>query len=81
MNGAPYADAAKNLALKQAYTKLVAEGVKGLTYVVGKNLFKSPWINPTVGGVHSSDLGQYNVADYYVGLLPKVLKGGGGILG
>ena len=30
-------------------------------------------VNPTVGGVHSSDLGQYEIADFYVGFLPSVL--------
>ena len=29
--------------------------------------------NPTVGGIHSSDLGQYEIADFYVGFLPSVL--------
>ena len=50
-------------------------GVKGLYYVKGSDLFKSKLVNPTVGGVHSSDLGQYMIADYYVGFLPAVLAG------
>jgi hypothetical protein len=29
--------------------------------------------NPTVGGIHSSDLGQYEIADFYVGFLPSVM--------
>jgi len=33
-----------------------------------------PLINPTVGGVHSSDLGQYAIADYYVRNLPSILQ-------
>ncbi len=76
LNGSPYADTAKNEALKQAFDTLVGTlGVKGLYYVKGSDLFKSKLVNPTVGGVHSSDLGQYMIADYYVGFLPAVLAG------
>jgi hypothetical protein len=49
------------------------DGDKHLSYVYGKDLFKSPLVNPTVGGTHSSDLGQYMIADYYVKYLPIVI--------
>ena len=70
-----YADASKNEALKNAFDDLVSQGDKHLHYVYGRDLFKDlgPLVNPTVGGVHSSDLGQYEIADYYVGALPNIL--------
>eukprot|EP00948_MAST-09A_sp_MAST-9A-sp1_P001658 g1658.t1 len=74
LNGPPYDDASKNAALRTAYDSLIADGVKNLHYVEGKNLFKSPLVNPTVGGVHGSDLGQYEITDYYAKYLPKILK-------
>ena len=78
LNGPPYADASKNAALKQAFDTLVGSlGVKGLHYVKGSDLFKSEFVNPTVGGVHSSDLGQYMIADFYVKFLPTLLKKSG----
>ena len=73
LDGPPFADAAKNKALRNAYNTLLTSGVQNLHYVEGKDLFKNPLVNPTVGGVHSSDLGQYEIADYYVGYLPTVL--------
>jgi hypothetical protein len=74
LNGPPFADASKNKALRDAFNTLIANGVKNLHYVEGKNLFKNPFVNPTVGGVHSSDLGQYEIADYYVGYFPTILN-------
>ena len=73
-HGLPYADAPKNQALKDAFNTLVANGIQNLHYVKGQDLFKNPLINPTVGGVHSSDLGQYEIADYYTGFIPTVLN-------
>eukprot|EP00940_MAST-03C_sp_MAST-3C-sp2_P000994 g994.t1 len=73
LNGPPYADAAKNAALRSAFEKLASEGIDRLFYVKGEDLFKDPLVNPTVGGVHSSDLGQYEIADFYVRYLPGVL--------
>ena len=74
LDGAPFADAPKNAALKKSFDALVSAGVESLYYVEGKDLFKNTMVNPTVGGVHSSDLGQYEIADYYVQFLPTVLK-------
>ena len=31
-------------------------------------------VNPTVGGIHSSDLGQYEIADFYMGFLPSIIN-------
>jgi len=73
VNGPPYADGPKNLALQEAYDGLVRAGDKNLHYVRSSSLFKSPLVNPTVGGVHSSDLGQYEIADYYVKALPGII--------
>ena len=75
LQGPPFADATKNAALRAAYEALVAAGDEHLHYVIGKDLFKSPLVNPTVGGVHSSDLGQYEIADFYVKYLPTVIGG------
>ena len=74
LNGPPFADTTKNHALRQSFDELITNGVESLYYVYGKDLFKSPFINPTVGGVHSSDLGQYMIADYYVDFLPTILQ-------
>ncbi len=76
LNGAPFSDAAKNAALKAAYEILVAGGDEHLHYVESADLFRpaaAGLVNPTVGGTHSSDLGQYMIADYYVRALPRIL--------
>ena len=76
---------AKNAALFAEYTKLVAKGVAGLHYVDANELFiyggsrsltpgvEGKDVNPTVCGIHSSDLGQYEIASFYVGMLPAIL--------
>jgi hypothetical protein len=53
-------------------------GCHSLHYVHGYQLFageegEGKLTNPTVGGTHPSDLGQYEIADFYVGFLPSVL--------
>ena len=58
------------------------EDASRLHYVSANELFRKAltagpeglWANPTVGGIHSSDLGQFEIADWYVGYLPSVLR-------
>lgn len=72
----------RDAALRAEYAKLLAEGVEGLHYVEAGSLFRDRitpgpegWeVNPTVCGVHSSDLGQYEIADFYAGWLPTLLN-------
>ena len=74
LNGPPFMDTPKNVALKKAFDTLVGPlGVTGLHYVKGTDLFDETFVNPTVGGVHSSDLGQYMIANFYVKFLPTIL--------
>jgi hypothetical protein len=80
--GAQSASDLRNAALRAEYAKLLAAGVVGLHYVEAGSLFRDRitpgpegWeVNPTVCGVHSSDLGQYEIADFYAGWLPAVLN-------
>ena len=74
MNGPPFPDQPKDDALRAAYESLVSSGDKHLHYVHSSDLFKSPLVNPTVAGTHSSDLGQYEIADFYVKTLPGILQ-------
>ena len=74
----------KNAALRSQYEALLAGGedASRLHYVSANELFRKAltagpeglWANPTVGGIHSSDLGQFEIADWYVGYLPSVLR-------
>ena len=74
---------AKNAALKAEYTKLVAAGVENLHYISSDELFsfhgpltptpEGKDVNPTVCGVHPSDLGQYQIASFYISKLPTIL--------
>ena len=74
----------KNAALRSQYEALLAGGedASRLHYVSANELFRKSltagpeglWANPTVGGIHSSDLGQFEIADWYVGYLPSVLR-------
>jgi hypothetical protein len=78
-------DNAKNDALHKQYDMLVAEGDKNLHYVEAAQLFKGVLtpgtegqdVNPTVCGVHSSDLGQYEIASFYAKMLPSLIAKGG----
>ena len=53
-----------------------------LHYVSANELFKPSLTpgpegldaNPTVGGVHSSDLGQFEIANFYANFLPTIIK-------
>eukprot|EP01060_Flectonema_neradi_P039204 TRINITY_DN8534_c0_g1_i1.p1 TRINITY_DN8534_c0_g1~~TRINITY_DN8534_c0_g1_i1.p1 ORF type:complete len:755 (+),score=134.45 TRINITY_DN8534_c0_g1_i1:71-2335(+) len=78
---APAKDAqtAKWEALRTSYETLLKEGVKDLHYVTGPQLYTiqndpNHFINPTVGGVHPTDLGQYAMTQYYTEYLPTILK-------
>ena len=77
-------DNEKNAALRTQYEILLASGEDKslLHYVSANELFRKSLTpgpegldaNPTVGGIHSSDLGQFEIADFYAGFLPTVLK-------
>jgi hypothetical protein len=74
----------KNSALAAEYDKLIAGGEdpKLLHYVSANQLFSKTLTpgpegrdtNPTVCGIHSSDLGQYEIAEFYTGFLPTVMR-------
>ena len=64
--------AAKQVALRQAYNTLRGEGVENLFYVNMSNL-SDPVLDGTVCGVHSADYGTYNVAKFYAQWLPSIL--------
>jgi hypothetical protein len=58
-------------ALMDAYNQLQAEGDPALHYVRGSQLFAGQegeglLANPTVGGTHPSDIGEYDMAAFYV---------------
>lgn len=60
----------KNEALRAVYEKLVADGVKGLTYIEGTPLFGDDG-EATVDGTHATDLGFLRQAE---GMLPVLRK-------
>lgn len=63
----------KNVALRAAYDKLVAGGVKGLHYVPCTNLYGSDH-EATVDGTHATDLGFMRMADAIEPVLRRALK-------
>lgn len=71
----------RNTALRAQYDALVAAGVTNLHYVTAGELFipqltngsEGKDVNPTVCGVHSSDLGQYELAAFYTGFFRTLL--------
>lgn len=66
---------AKREALHKGFENLVNSGVKELHYVRGTDLFAArPLVNPTVGGVHPSDLGHREIANFYTSYLPTILE-------
>ena len=77
--GAPNAaDAEKNAALKISYDNLTASGVQNIHYITGTQILageegEGRWFNPTVGGTHPADVGQYDMADFYTRYLRKLL--------
>ena len=70
MPGQRQGQAAKRAALRAAYDRLVAAGVKGLVYVEGEHLLGDDG-EACVDGSHPSDLGMFRMAD----ALEPVLKG------
>jgi hypothetical protein len=71
--------AAMNDALRQSYENLTASGDTNLHYVYGSQILagqegEGAFVNPTVGGTHPADLGQYDMADFYSQFLPTVIK-------
>eukprot|EP01043_Picozoa_sp_COSAG02_P045586 COSAG02_NODE_4185_length_5653_cov_9.004861_1_plen_76_part_00 len=71
-------DKLMNAALKASYDNLTSSGVSGLHYVRGEEILASQegegkWFNPTVGGTHPGDVGQYDMADFYTGYLRTLL--------
>ena len=69
----------KRAALEAAYQQLVDAGDTPLYLVSNRDdkLFAGDeLINPTVGGVHPTDLGHREMAAYYEQLLPKLLPMG-----
>ena len=73
-------NAAMNAALRQAFENLTASATQHLHYVYGQQILagqegEGAFVNPTVGGTHPSDLGQYDMADFYSTYLPTVIDG------
>ncbi|MBN1345341.1 MAG: SGNH/GDSL hydrolase family protein [Phycisphaerae bacterium] len=65
----------KNKALREAYERLLAKGVKGLYYIPGKPLLGTDG-EATVDGTHCSDLGFQRYADGMEPVLRKILETG-----
>lgn len=65
--------AANRAALRAAYDRLVAAGVKGLVYVPGENLLGDDG-DACVDGSHPSDLGMFRMADILEPVLKPLLK-------
>ena len=63
----------KNRALKAAYDRLVANGVKGLHYAPGETLLGTDG-DATVDGTHCTDLGFQRYADGLEPVLRRILK-------
>ena len=63
----------KNAALKAAYDKLVADGVKGLHYIPCDQLFGTDH-EATVDGTHATDLGFLRMADVIEPVLRQILE-------
>ena len=76
---APRTDAEMNAALKSSYLNLTRSGVTDLHYVEGDRILageegEGALFNPTVGGTHPADVGQYDMADFYTGYLRELLE-------
>ncbi|MCP4643984.1 MAG: hypothetical protein GY851_26310, partial [bacterium] len=65
----------KNAALRAAYDRLMAEGVKGLHYIPCDNLLGDD-TEATVDGTHATDLGFMRMAEDMEPVLRKILEGG-----
>ena len=70
-------DHEQNMQLRTQYDKLVAEGVPALYYLPsekdGEAMLLSCKENPTVDGLHPTDLGFYMMANYYEPLIRELL--------
>lgn len=62
----------KNAAFRAVYEELLAEGIKGLTYVEGDSLFGNDG-EATVDGSHATDLGFLRMAEGLTPVLAEVL--------
>lgn len=65
--------AEKNAALKAAYSRLEAQGVKGLRYIPCDNLLGND-SEATVDGTHPTDLGSLRMADAIEPVLRRILN-------
>ena len=63
----------KNVALRAAYKRLLAAGIKWLYYVPGRELFGNDG-EATVDGVHATDLGFKRLAECLVPVISKALR-------
>ena len=71
-------NAQMNAALRRSFDTLTAAGDTNLHYVWGGQILagqegEGAFANPTVGGTHPSDLGQYDMADFYTTFLPTII--------
>jgi hypothetical protein len=65
----------ENAALTTAYNTLIANGTKALHYVSATQLFSPASLldSPCANGLHPTDQGMRDVADFWVSFLPTVL--------
>lgn len=69
-------NAGRNVAWKAVFDKLAAEGMTNLQYLPGDNMYQTRE-EPTVDGVHPTDLGYYQMALNYEPTLRTLLQGAG----
>ena len=65
----------KNIALRNAYRRLIASGVKGLYYVKGDELYGRDG-EATVDGIHATDLGFLRISEGLAPVIRKALSAG-----
>jgi len=66
----------KRKALKEQYESLLSEGIQDLYFFENGSdelYFRDPYVNPTVGGTHPSDLGHREIAVFYREYLKQFL--------
>lgn len=71
----PNKDARTNERYRASYDALVAQGVTGLHYLPGADLYGTTE-EPTVDGAHPTDLGFYRMAESYEPVIRKLLPAG-----
>jgi hypothetical protein len=67
---------AKRVALQAAFSNLIAAGVSNLHIIVNQQdelYARSPLVSPTVEGTHPTDLGHFEIAQFYVGFLSALV--------